>query len=201
MKNINNLLYVVLFLCAGLFISATNAHIDTVPVDSEKSIVKWKGSKISESHEGVVNIQKGVLMIDHGVLKGGQFAIDMNTITTTDIESERGKKRLDAHLKNDDFFSVGEYPLSVITITNVKKKSNNTYVITADLTIKGVTHSIVFDSEVIINGKNFTASAKIKIDRTKWGIKYGSGNFFEDLGDRMILDEIEFDVNLVSMIR
>ena len=93
----------MLFVFAGFFISATT-HVDTVPVDSEKSIVKWKGSKISESHEGVVSIQKGVLVIDHGVLRGGQFAIDMNTITTTDIEYERGKKRLDAHLRNDDFF-------------------------------------------------------------------------------------------------
>ena len=200
MKNIKNLLHVLLFVFAGFFISATT-HVDTVPVDSEKSIVKWKGSKISESHEGVVSIQKGVLVIDHGVLRGGQFAIDMNTITTTDIESERGKKRLDAHLRNDDFFSVDEYPLSVITITNAKKKSNNKYTITADLTIKGITNPIVFDADVLINGVNFTANAKIKIDRTKWNIRYGSGSFFEDLGDRMILDDIEFDINLVSMKR
>ena len=200
MKNIKNLLHVLLFVFSGLFISATT-HVDTVPVDSKKSIVKWKGSKISESHEGVVSIQKGVLIIDHGVLRGGQFAIDMNTITTTDIESERGKKRLDAHLRNDDFFSVEEYPSSVITITNAKKISNNKYTITADLTIKGITNSVIFDAEVLINGKNFIANAKIKIDRTKWNIRYGSGSFFEDLGDRMILDDIEFDVNLVSMKR
>ena len=60
------------------------------------------------------------------------------------------------------------------------------------------THSITFDAEVSIRKITFSTKAKIKIDRTKWGIKYKSGNFFKDLGDKAILDEIEFDISLIS---
>ena len=79
------------------------------------------------------------------------------------------------------------------------KEKGNKYEILANLTIKGITHPIAFEADVSINGVNFLAKAKIKIDRTKWGIKYGSGSFFEDLGDKMILDEIGFDIFLVSV--
>ena len=106
---------------------------------------------------------------------------------------------LEGHLKSNDFFNVEEFPLATITITNAVKGEGNNYAVTADLTIKGTTRSINFDAEVNVNGLNFFAIAKIKIDRTKWDVKYNSGNFFKDLEDKLILDEIEFDISLLSV--
>ena len=180
-----------------LFAIATKPHTDHVRVDAEKSTVKWKGSKITEGHEGFIQIQKGVLMINHGTLVGGQISIDMTSIENTDQEG-KGKANLEGHLKSDDFFDVKKHPLSTISITKATKKEGNNYSIVADLTIKGITHSITFDAEVNIRKIAFFAKAKIKIDRTKWDIKFHSGNFFEDLGDKLILDEIEFDISLLS---
>tara|TARA_B100001758_G_C18389026_1_gene601768 strand:- start:715 stop:1314 length:600 start_codon:yes stop_codon:yes gene_type:complete len=180
----------------------TNLHIDQVRVDVEKSKINWKGSKITESHEGTVNIGKGVLMIEHGVLVGGQLSIDMNTISTTDM-NEKLNKRLDRHLKNADFFDVEKFQMATIKIISVerikKDGKHNLHTVLADLTIKGITHPIKFKAEVKINGLNLQATAKIKIDRTKWDVRYNSGNFFQDLGDKLILDEIEFDVSLFSV--
>ena len=181
-----------------LFAMATKPHVDHIRVNSENSTIKWIGSKVAESHEGTINIQKGVLNIKHGVLVGGQISIDMSTIVNTDMEG-RMKQRLEWHLKNEDFFNVAEFPTSTITITNAVKGEGNTYKVVADLTIKGITHPISFDADVNVNGLNFLAAAKIKIDRTKWDIKYNSGNFFKDLGDKLILDEIEFEVFLLSV--
>ena len=181
-----------------LFAMATKPHVDHIRVNSENSTIKWIGSKVAESHEGTINIQKGVLDIKHGVLVGGQISIDMSTIVNTDMEG-RMKQRLEWHLKNEDFFNVAEFPTSTITITNAVKGEGNTYKVVADLTIKGITHPISFDADVNVNGLNFLAAAKIKIDRTKWDIKYNSGNFFKDLGDKLILDEIEFEVFLLSV--
>jgi len=181
-----------------LFAMATKPHVDHIRVNSENSTIKWIGSKVAESHEGTINIQKGVLDIKHGVLVGGQISIDMSTIVNTDMEG-RMKQRLEWHLKNEDFFNVAEFPTSTITITNAVKDEGNTYKVVADLTIKGITHPISFDADVNVNGLNFLAAAKIKIDRTKWDIKYNSGNFFKDLGDKLILDEIEFEVFLLSV--
>ncbi len=181
-----------------LFTMATKPHVDNVRVNTENSTVKWTGSKISSSHEGTVNIIKGALNIDHGTLVGGQFSIDMQSLATTDMSEEYNKK-LDGHLKNEDFFNVSEFPTASITITNALRGSGNSYKIIANLTIKGITHPISFAADVDVNGKNFLATAKIKIDRTKWDIKYNSGNYFKDLGDKLILDEIEFDIFLLSV--
>jgi len=177
---------------------ATNPHTDHVRVDIHKSTVKWKGSKITEGHEGFIQIQRGVLMINHGTLVGGEISFNMKSITNSDIESEKYKAKLEGHLKSDDFFDVEKHPLSTISITKATKTEGNNYSIVADLTIKGITHSITFDAEVNIQRIAFFAKAKIRIDRTKWDIKYKSGNFFKDLGDKAILDEIEFDISLLS---
>ena len=180
------------------FSFATKPHTDNVRVDAKSSTVKWIGSKVASAHEGTINIQKGMLMIDHGTLVGGQFSIDMNSINNTDIESEEYSTKLEGHLKDEDFFNVEEFPTATITIIKAVKGTENNYSIIANLTIKGITHPIAFDANVNINGINFLATAKIKIDRTKWGIEYKSGNFFKDLGDNIILDEIEFDIFLLS---
>ncbi|MDA1009283.1 MAG: YceI family protein [Bacteroidetes bacterium] len=184
---------------ATLFAFATKPHIDDVRVNEKSSTIKWIGSKVASSHEGNVNIAKGSLAIDHGTLVGGQIAIDMNSITCTDIKSEDKNKNLVGHLKSEDFFNTKAFPLAVIKITKAVKGKGNSYKIIADLTIKGITHPIAFDADVTITGLNFLAKASIKIDRTKWDIKYGSGTFIENLGDKMILDEITFDIFLLSV--
>ena len=67
-----------------------------------------------------------------------------------------------------------------------------------NMIIKGITKPISFLAEVNFSRKGFNAIAKIIIDRTKWGIEYKSGNVFKDLGDKIIYDDIEFDIFLVS---
>ena len=180
-----------------LFAFSNSPHIDRVRVDNQKSTIKWIGSKITESHEGFINVKEGMLLINHGTLVGGEVSIDMNSIVNTDMEG-RPKTRLEWHLKSDDFFDVESHPISTIKITKATKTEGNNYAIVADLTIKGITHSITFDAEVNIRKIAFFTKAKIKIDRTKWDIKYNSGNFFKDLGDKVILDEIELEINLLS---
>ncbi len=194
MKNIllaliSSLLTVCLF--------ASEPHIIQVPVNVESSTIKWIGSKISENHEGNVNIVKGALSIDHGKLVGGFFTIDMNSIKTTDM-SDKYNKKLDNHLKNEDFFNVKEFPFATINILKAEKTEGNMYRVSANLTIKGITNTIGFYTDIKIKGAHYQATANIKIDRTKWDIKYKSGSFFKDLGDKIILDQIEFDVFLLS---
>lgn len=169
----------------------------SVNVNIQSSTVKWKGSKISESHEGTINIKKGVLIISDGLLVGGEFTFDMNSIGTTDM-SEKYNQKLDNHLKNEDFFNVELYPSASLVIKRAMKYKENVYNLVGELTIKDITRPIKFQANVDINGVNFSAQSKIKIDRTKWDITYKSGNFFKDLGDKAILDEIEFDIFLLS---
>ena len=195
---------ILLFFSFGLltfFVLATKPHTDHVNIDVDNSEIKWKGSKIYKSHEGVVNINKGVLLINHGRLIGGSISIDMQSIICTDIQDEEKNNSLVGHLKNEDFFDVGNFPESQINIikVDVSTSDKEKYNIVADLTIKGVTHPIQFEAYVQMRGSvNFIIKSKIIIDRTKWGIEYGSGNIFKELGDRAILDDIEFNILLVS---
>ena len=94
----------------------------------------------------------------------------------------------------NNFFGIANHPTAILTITNVKKdpKAGN-FVVTADLTIKGITKPIEFVADV----KDHAAKATISIERTQYGIKYGSGSFFDGLGDKMIYDNFDLSVNLV----
>lgn len=191
--------YLINLLFAYLLTFSINAFsIDNIKVNTKASTVKWLGSKITESHSGTINIKSGNLLINNGKLSGGNFVIDMTSIVNTDIESERGRKSIESHLKNEDFFDVDKYKTSSLKITKVNLLEDNHYKLEADLTIKGITHSISFLADIKIKGNAFLATANIKIDRTKWGVTYKSGNVFKDLGDKAILDEIEFDIFLLS---
>ena len=124
------------------------------------------------------------------MLVGGKFVIDMSTINTTDLEGDY-KKKLDGHLKDDDFFGVEKHKTASLVFTSLKQNGTN-YIVNADLTIKGITNKVKFKMQVLEN----SAIADLKIDRTKYDIKYGSASFFDDLKDRAIYDEFDLNVNL-----
>ena len=204
----NNIMFKKIFILILSVITLTSftilTHQDHVKVNTETSTVKWTGSKVTSSHEGDIKIKSGKLILDHGRLVGGEIEMDMTTIVNTDIENQESRNNLEGHLKNKDFFGVENHPTSDLKITKVDAlkivdQNGNNYAVVADLTIKGITHPIIFNANVKIKGAAFLAIAKIKIDRTKWGVEYNSGNFFKDLGDKLILDEILFDVYLLSV--
>jgi polyisoprenoid-binding protein YceI len=116
----------------------------------------------------------------------------MNSINTTDLKAGEGKEKLDGHLKADDFFGVEAHPTATLAFKSIGVKSKNTYTVNADLTIKGITKPITFD--MVVNKD--TATTKLAVDRTKYGIKYGSGSFFEGLGDKTISDNFDLSVSL-----
>ena len=168
----------------------------TKKVDTKNSVIKWIGYKVTGQHEGTITLRNGELNFDDtSNLIGGKFVMDMTTINTTDLEGG-SKERLDNHLKNDDFFSVKKYNTSDLVFKKVSKQKNDSkivvYLIDADLTIKGITNPVRFK----INISDNSAYANLKIDRTKFEIKYGSSSFFDGLKDRAIYDEFDLQVNL-----
>ena len=68
--------------------------------------------------------------------------------------------------------------------------------ITGLLTLKGVSLPITFPALIQVNGYEVVAKAKLKFDRTKWNVRYGSGKLFGDVGDNAISDAIGLDLNL-----
>ena len=166
-------------------------------VKTDQSVIAWTGAKVTGTHSGTVNVKDGSLTFKDGVLTGGKFTIDMTSIAVTDLQGD-GKANLEGHLKNDDFFGVEKYPNATLVVTKVTPNGGGKYNVTGDLTIKGVTKPVNFTTVVNTAGKVVTAKSDIKIDRSLYDIKYGSGKFFENLGDKTIYDEFDLSVTLVA---
>ena len=164
---------------------------DEKEVNAEKSKVTWKGYKVTGSHYGTINLQSGSLMFNGDKLTGGEFTVDMTSINTTDLEGEY-KGKLDGHLKSDDFFGVANHPTATLVFTKVKASGKNSYEVTGDLTIKSITKPVTF--EVSVYGSK--ATANVKVDRSEYNVRYGSGSFFDNLGDKTIYDEFDLVVDL-----
>lgn len=200
----------ILFISGAAVLMSFNAPVSTAPasaavaapvafkVDGSKSKIAWLAKKVTGSHNGFINISGGTLQVDGSTLTGGSFNVDTRTMTVEDIKDEKGNARLLGHLKSDDFFSVEKHPEATFAITSAKKKSGNTYDITGNLTIKGISQSITFPADVVVSGNQLNAKATVKIDRTKFDIKYRSNSFFENLGDKAIYDDFTLDVELVA---
>ena len=193
----NKFFSLILSLCVLTFFSFS-FHANKVNVNKNNSTVIWTGSKPTGSHTGNVSIKSGYLTFDHGRLVGGNFTIDMTSITCTDIEKESKNKYFVDHLKDEDFFDVTEFPEANLNIKKVKRLNAQEYEMSGEMTIKGITNDLTFTSEVKLTGNSYLAIAKIIIDRTKYGVEYKSANVFKNLGDKFIYDEIEFDIFLVS---
>jgi len=176
----------------ALFVAAsTIATAQSKKVDATKSSIHWVGKKVTGQHEGTVALKEGNLIFKGTKLTGGSFVVDMTSLTSTDLTGEYLGK-LNGHLKSEDFFGTEKFPTAKLVFKKIATKPNGVYTVTADLTIKGVTAPVTFDITV----KGNTATTTFKVDRTKYGIKYGSGSFFDNLGDKTINDEFELTVAL-----
>jgi len=188
-KNSINMLLALVF---GASSNATTPSADEIiPVKAEESQVTWKAYKVTGSHMGTINLKEGALIFDEGALTGGSFVVDMTSLVTTDLEGEY-KQKLEGHLKSEDFFGVDEHPTSTLEFTKVEATGKNSYEVTGDLTIKGITKPVTFDVSVYGN----KATATMKVDRALYNVRYGSGSFFENLGDKTIYDEFDLVVDL-----
>ena len=160
-------------------------------VNVDKSFIKWTGKEITTKiHFGKLNISSGNIAVDdNGV--SGEVKVNMETLVVEDLQGEWGKK-LEGHLKSDDFFSVDKFKVSSIKTTSSTKKSDNSYEVQGVLTIKDISHPITFDVEVDGN----TLNANLTFDRSLYDVRFRSGSFFENLGDKLIVDDIDLEVTL-----
>jgi len=197
MKNLSFVL-IAIFALSSFTIKNEEKKEATYNVDAKETKVKWHGKKVTGEHFGYVNIKDGNLMIAEGKLTGGEFSVDMTSITNTDLENEQYNQKLVGHLKSDDFFAVEQHPAANFVITNVKSKGSGNYEVTGEMTIRGITNQVTFPAAVTMNGSKVTANAEIVLDRSKYNVKYNSGSFFDNLGDKLIYDEFTLNVNLVA---
>jgi polyisoprenoid-binding protein YceI len=159
-----------------------------VDVDTKASNFKWTGTKVTGKHFGKIMLKEAKLQEAEGKLTGGEFVMDLNTVTADDLEGE-WKQKLEGHLKNEDFFNVAKYPTAKLVISKITGDK-----VEGTMTVKDKTNPVSFTFKK--DAGKYTGT--LKFDRTKFGMVYGSGNFFKDLGDKMIHDEVTLDFTVVT---
>ncbi|WP_437922283.1 YceI family protein [Sphingobacterium sp. LRF_L2] len=179
---------ILAFIC---FLTVAFAQKNNYAIDTKSSIIKWDAKKVIGGHVGTIQINNGTLQVEKSKIVGGEFIINMNSMTCTDAP------KLDDHLKNEDFFNVPAYPTAKFVITKVDN-SKTTPTITGNLTIKNKTKSISFPAKITnTSGNSIEAEAsRIKINRLDFDIQYRSASLFSDLGNRAIEDEFTLDVKI-----
>jgi polyisoprenoid-binding protein YceI len=156
------------------------------------SYIGWKVDYAigTKGHEGKFKLISGTVLVKNGIIESGSFVIDINSIQVTDIQSAEGRKDLEDHLKNDDFFSTNTYPTGSFTVLNTTKPANNEASVTGNLVLKGISNTIRFPIGIIQQAKQLKIKSTFAINRTSWGINYQSGSIFGEMKDGIISDQV-----------
>ena len=177
--------------------STTSQDSDTLWVDKLNSNVQWIGRKVTGEHSGRIQVAGGFIVKGDGKLNSGEILMNMQSITVDDIENPKWNQKLVDHLKNDDFFNSEKYPTAKFVFSEFKGKGADTHV-KGNMTIRDKTVALNFVLNTVIDADSSYASGSINIDRSLFGIKYGSGSFFKGLGDEMIMDEFSLNFKLIA---
>ena len=165
----------------------------SLTADTAQSNIRWYGEELTgKTHFGDLKFKSGQIEVQDGVITSGTFVVDMSSLSVEDL-SGGGKARLEGHLKSDDFFSVDKHSQATLKITQKAKVEGDVQNLNGELTIKDIQHPIDFTMTL---GANNSAVAQLTFDRSKYNVRFRSGSFFENLGDKLILDDIKMEVSL-----
>ena len=179
----------ILFLFLS-FIYSQDEKIFTLNPDN--TILRWTAEKVTGAHWGYVKVESGSVMVKGKKILTGKCIVDMSTIMVMDMKDSPYREKLENHLRSSDFFDTENHSKVSLIIIDASHKGNSVQ-IAGELTIKGITHSVEFPAVVKFSDNGATAKGQIKIDRTLYDIKYRSGKYYPDIGDKMIYDVFKLD--------
>jgi polyisoprenoid-binding protein YceI len=162
---------------------------NTYRVDTGASSLQWTGHAQvgAYSPTGTLKVKSGSISINKGqLITDAELLVDMNSLDTKNDEMKK-------HLKGKDFFDVARYPEAKFQFKTMAGKN-----VIGTITIKGISLTTNFPFKYQVKGDSVFIKANIVIDRTKYGIKYNSTSYFQDLGSYAIKNEFDLSVNLVA---
>ncbi len=175
----------------------------TYKLQPQLSTLGWEGKAVTHGHIGTIQFTGGDLLVKNNMVVGGTTTVDMKTIKATDITDVEQHTKFVGHMSSEDFFGVGKNPTStfkIVSVTPIKgaAAAADNATIAGDMTIKGVTNRITFPAKVGVKNGVAAATGKFTIDRTKFGLRYGSKSFFDSIGDKAIYDDFTLDFNVLA---
>lgn len=167
-----------------------------VTLDTQKSVIKWIGTKLKGRHNGTIKVKEGVVILNQEKVVGGEFIIDMDTIEVSDLTG-KDKAKLEGHLRSEDFFEIAKFPTSKFVVTSISEPNESGEVqVTGNLEMKGITKSITFPAKIQFSQdkKTVSAQANFNINRQLWGITY------KGMADNAINDEVNLELDLTASL-
>ena len=183
--------------------TTTAAPAPAFKLQPKLSTLGWEGKAVTHGHNGTMQFSDGELLVKGNDIVGGTVTVDMKTMMATDIKDAESRGKFLGHMSGDDFFGVATYPTSVFKIVSVTPikgaaKDADNVTIAGDMTNKGVTQRISFPAKAGVKGDLASATGKVTLDRTKFGLKYGSKSFFDTIGDKAINDTFDLTFNVIA---
>ena len=189
--------------------SVIEADGDVFLASLETTVVEWIGTKPTGYHDGTISVKSGYVVVNEGVVTGGEIVIDMNSILVLDIEDPETNAKLRGHLLSADFFEVETYPEARFVITSVEEFTGEqtgeimfTHMVSGNLSMKDVTRNITFPASIGVGDDRMKASSDFFIiDRSEWNIRFGSRKFFDNLRDNFIHDDIMLKITFEGFLQ
>jgi polyisoprenoid-binding protein YceI len=164
-----------------------------------ESLITWKVdySIGTKGHEGTLKLSSGTMLIQDGIIQGGSFIIDMNSVHVTDMKPDDGGKDLEDHLKSADFLTTADHPKGYFTVLNSVRNASNKYTVSGYLILKGISNTITFPATITETNTTLVVKAEFLVNRTLWGINYNSGSIFNLMKDEIISDQMNTTLHFV----
>jgi rhodanese-related sulfurtransferase len=186
---------------------APDAFSGTLAIDTEESRVEWTGRNLINKHWGTIGLAEGQLVFEKGNLAGGRIVLDMKKIACADLAGSPLHDVLIAHLADDDFFDSDRFPTATLELDTVPvalegAPGGPNLKVSGSLELRGIRNPVDFAASAgwTTDGRA-AAQAAFAIDRTRWGVLYGSGKFFRHLAGHLVNDFIELQVRVLTMPR
>lgn len=195
---------------AGLSVEGEGEDTARVPdghysIDLEKSVFRWTGRNLFNQHNGRIAFSEGFLETRNGHLSGGSVTLDMTRMTCSDLKDDQMAAFLVKHLESDDFFSVADYPTAKFEMSDVQPldvigPGDSNLIVLGSMELRGVKKALEFKAQEVYLGGQYGLQGRFKINRTRFGSVYGSGKFFEKLGQHVVNDKVTVSFQLICQV-
>ena len=167
-------------------------------MDPDKSVIQWRGTKVGMEEKGTVPFRSCSFQVVNGVLTSADIVMEMNAIQSTS-QSGPAARELGQHLRSADFFDTANHPTSAFTLVSARADGRGNLVVNGKLNIKGITKEV----EALVTFSSYdpvVASVSFSFNRADFDVRFGSGTFFDNLGDDLISDEVHMRLALVENV-
>lgn len=170
---------------------------------ASESAIRWTGRNDSKAHWGYLPLKAGQLRFENNI-GSGEATADMTAISCYDLTPASGVIELLFHLASRDFFDTKNFPEAYVQVNSLTPLKNASsalpnYQAQGVFIIKGIEQPVEGPVSVRnLADDKLSVSGQINLDRTKWGVLYGSSRFYRFLGMHKIDDLISLDAFLVG---